>query len=172
MSWTYLSTPFAGDPYASPPVIPTAQNNRDSVRFLIGDIDPTDPQLQDSEVDGLLNANCPTGSLLPNTYLAACQACLSLAARYTRKASMSVGDLSIQYGAVSNNYRSLEKTIRAQAQRHLVVTPYAGGISIADMEIDQDNQDIVQPWVTVGFTDNEGAAPDFGSCFQVNVPDG
>jgi hypothetical protein len=170
--WTYTNSPFAGNPYSSPPVIPTPQQNRDSVRFLVGDTDSNDQQLDDQEVDGLLNANQPVGSPFPNVYLAAAQACISLAARYMRRASMTVGDLSIQLAQVADNYRNQRKYILALANRHLQggTQPYVGGISESDMDADETDEDLVEYWVTLNFTDNEGAST-LGQAWTRVVPE-
>jgi hypothetical protein len=168
MSWTYTGQPF---PTLGNGDSPTDQQMRDSVRFLLGDTDPQDQQLQDGEIDGLLNntqaGSSGTGAVTPQAtfdyYQAAIAGCVALAGRYTRRANKSVGDLSIQSAAIADNYRKLRKDLQSQAARHSVPTPYAGAISIADMEIDQSDDDI-PPWdFTIGMDDNPDNAPDFNS---------
>lgn len=104
MAWTY-----GGDPSA---------NNRDKVRFLIGDTDSTNELLQDAEITFLFN------EWNSNAYLAAAHACDSLAAKFAGKAdnSKSVGDLSIstQFGQQADRYRSLGAQLMAQASQ---ITP-------------------------------------------------
>lgn len=100
---------YGGDPSA---------NNRDKVRFLIGDTDSTNPLLQDAEILFLFN------EWNSNAYIAAAHACDSLAAKFAGKAdnSKSVGDLSIstQFGQQADRYRSLGAQLLAQASQ---ITP-------------------------------------------------
>lgn len=175
MGYTYTFQPLRGDLFADPPVYPTQQQNRDSVRFLIGDTDSTDPLLDDGEVDGILNANTPDPSdpySMPDPYLAAMQACVSLAAKFTRRASMSVGDLSIQYATVADNFRKLRLTLQAESVRRTVPSIYAGGLTASDMAIDQADGDLIQPWAALGQDDNPGTAPSYddGTSFTQVVP--
>lgn len=151
MAWTYTAVPFTA----------STQGKRDTVRFLVGDTDTTDQQLQDSEVDGLISAEV-------DVYLAALAACGVLSARYSRRASKSVGNLSIQYSNISKQYAELRASIERQALRHNAPTPYAGGISQSDMEGDQGDDDLVQPNFTVGMDDNPGSAA--GQGFTQVVP--
>ena len=164
MSWTYTGQPFTEG-------TPSTQQNRDSVRFLLGDTLMSDPQLQDGEIDGLIYntraGSSGTGTAVINTtidvYQAAIAGCVALAAIYTRKANKSVGDLSIQSAAIADNYRKLRSDIQAQAARHSVPTPYSGGISKSDAEIDNTDTDLI-PWdFTIGMDDNPFQAPDFNS---------
>lgn len=123
MTWTYSGNP--------------ASSNRDLVRFLIHDTDTTAQLLTDEEIDGLLTIE---GSARGAAILAAG----SLSARFGRKASMSVGDLSINYGSISSFYGSLVASLR----RELVCSsarPYAGGQSIADKDTKEEDDDRVNP---------------------------
>ena len=176
MSWTYTGQPFAEVNTGTP----TAQQLRDSVRFLVGDTDGSDPQLQDGEIDGLIS-NTKAGSsaqgitstsLVTDVYQAAIAACVTLAAIYTRKANRSVGGLSVQAAAIADNYRKLRADIMSQAARHSVPVPYAGAISVADKEIDANDPDIPSWDFTVGMDDNPMKAPDFnfGGGFTQVVP--
>lgn len=177
MSWTYLGQPFVSSPTA------TQQNYRDTVRFLLGDTNSADPQLQDGEIDGLLyttaggstNNGTPSGTVTTlnfDPYQAAMAGCITLAASYARKANRTVGDLSIQSASIAESYRSLRKDIMAQSFRHSVATPYAGGQSLADMQQDQTNDDINPPQFSMNEWDNTTQAPDFntGGGFSQVVP--
>ena len=164
MSWTYTGQPFTEG-------TPSTQQNRDSVRFLLGDTLMSDPQLQDGEIDGLIYntraGSSGTGTAVIDTtidvYQAAIAGCVALAAIYTRKANKSVGDLSIQSAAIADNYRKLRSDIQAQSARHSVPTPYAAGISRSDALIDPPDPDPF-PWdFTIGMDANPNQAPDFKS---------
>lgn len=156
MSWTYNGAPFA-DPQ-------TRQSLIDSVRFLVGDTNVNDQQLQDTEITGLLalnssdprtQASFPIASVTYSPYQAAIAACLTLSAQYSRAAgSKSTGDLSISKGNIAQAYAALAKQLRAQAIRYDSPVPYAGGISKGDMETDADDDDMVQPEFSIGMDDN------------------
>ena len=62
----------------------------------------------------------------------------------------------------ATNAREQAKLLYAQASREgNTPTPYAGGISVSDKEIDEDNSDIVQPYFSRGqFTNSRGGAND------------
>lgn len=123
MTWTY-----SGDPSAS---------NKDLVRFLIHDTDATAQLLTDEEIDGLLSIE---GSARGAAILAAG----SLSARFGRKASMSVGDLSINYGSISSFYTRLVASLRRELAMSSAL-PYAGGQSVSDKDTKEEDDDRVTP---------------------------
>lgn len=100
-------------------------------------------QLSDESINALV-------VLKDDTYAAAAMAAESLAAKYARISDLKVGDLSISYSQRAKDYREMAARLWVLAARAAVRTPYAGGISIADKEIDQDNTDRVQPAFSVG----------------------
>lgn len=130
MSWSYSGNPGGSD--------------LDLVRFLIGDTDTNDQQLTDEEINYLLTAY---GSPQP----AALAAIDGLISKFSRYANQRTGDISVDWGKIVENYRELARTIR----RQMKVAPYAGGITISDKEIDEENEDLVQPAFARGFMDNE-----------------
>jgi len=107
MAWTY-----GGDPSA---------NNRDKVRFLIGDTDTTNQLLQAAEITFLFN------EWNSNAYVAAAHACDALAAKFAAKSdySRSVGELSLstQFGQQADRYRSLGAQLLAQAAQNAPPSP-------------------------------------------------
>lgn len=118
MPWTY-----SGDPSTS---------EKDALRFLIGDTDPDDPLLSDSEVEFLINR-------MRDVDLAAAEAAYSLAGRYSRMADKSVGDLSISLSQKAAAFLELADKLRRKAQ--VLAVPFAGGISLkqkATIEADSD----------------------------------
>lgn len=105
MAWTYTGDPSVSD--------------RDRVRFLIGDIDSTDPLVNDEEVAWTLGE---AGSV----YQAAHDLCTIIASRFARLAtSKSVGDLSLSYADRSETYNRLADRMLALANRRDVPTPWA-----------------------------------------------
>lgn len=133
MSWSYSGNP--------------ASSTRDKVRFLIGDTDTTDQQFSNEEIDAILADNAD------EPYATAIVLIEGLIARYSRYISKSVGDLSISYGDRVKQYQSLLTGLRRRASIQLCA-PYAGGISIADKNVDEADDDRVSPYFTVGMHDS------------------
>lgn len=135
MTWTY-----GGDP---------AANDRDKVRFLIGDTDTNDQQVSDEEIAYLLTSE---GSV-PGAAVAAVQA---LIAKFSRLVDKSVGDLSISYSQRVGQY---EKLLRQLVQRRALRTgtPYAGGISESDKDTVEADTDRVRPEFYKGQFSHPGA---------------
>lgn len=110
----------------------------DMVRFLIGDTDPTNGQLNDNEITALLNVSAN------NTNTAAIYACRSLATKYASKAdySRSVGGLSIstQYGATADRYLKLASTLDVQGSQQdpPIPTVSADALGSFHFSIDMD----------------------------------
>jgi hypothetical protein len=120
---------YTGNPSARP---------IDMVRFLIGDTDSTNAQLNDHEITALLSQ----GSNDANR--AAVYACRSLATKYASKAdySRSVGGLSIstQYGATADRYLKLAATLSAQGdeQDPPIPTVSADALGSFHFSVDMD----------------------------------
>jgi len=136
MSWSYSGNPS------------TSAN--DEVRFLVGDTDTTDQLLQDEEIAWLIT-NCGT------TRFAAVEAANGIAAKYSRMADKAVGDLRLSASQKSKQYFDLAKRLRRRAMVGSV-TPYAGGITESDKNINRDNPDTVVPF----FNREQGEIPGTG----------
>lgn len=122
MTWSY-----SGDPSSS---------DRDAVRFLIGDTDTTDQQLSNEEINYLLVEY----TSVDQTAIAAIG---SLIAKYSRYVDQSTGDISLSYSQRINQFKELLNNIRRRMAEG--VRPYCGGLSIADKELDVENDDRVDP---------------------------
>jgi len=130
---------YSGDPADSP---------KDEVRFLIQDVDddPDKQEMQDEEIDYLLAA-------AGNAADAATAAARVLAARYAGKVSKAVGDLRLELSDKTKNYRELATFLAKGGGVAGVAArpvPYAGGISIADKQRQEDDADRVEPGFVVG----------------------
>lgn len=130
MSWTY-----SGSPAASP---------KDEVRFLIGDTEPLDQQLQDAEIEycitsvyGSLANAPPYGNFLPAAYAAD-----NLAGLTARLADKSVGDLHIAYGNRFKQFQQLAQRLRARATNALI-PPWAGGEHYSEKWANYADRDII-----------------------------
>jgi len=117
-----------------------ADNLKDEVRFLVRDTDITDQLLSDEEIYYLL-------SIFPNPIAAAAMGCETLSSKFSREASdKSVGDLRINLVEKSRSFRDqagrlwiLSRLYRGRPQ------VYAGGISKADKQSQEQNTDRVVP---------------------------
>lgn len=106
--------------YVSPPA-----NDKDRVRFLIGDTDPNEPLLPDSTVDYAV-------TLFPGSiYSAAAFLADGLAAFWGAKIDKTVGRLSLSYQARYDHYTALSKRLRDTLNGGLLGgmagTPLLGG---------------------------------------------
>jgi hypothetical protein len=111
------------------------------VRLLCGDTDITDQLLQDEEINYLLSVF--------STYEAAAQACDAIAAKFSRQADQTTGDISTSYSQRAKMYSERAIQLRNQSQNH-TAAPYAGGISVSDKMINEQDTDVVQPSFTRG----------------------
>lgn len=136
MTWTY-----SGDPSAS---------ELDELRFLLGDTDTTDQQLSDEEINYLLREH---GDSVVAAGLAACR---RLIAQYSRCVDQKTGDIDLKYSQRIAHYKDVMSMIR----EGLRPTPYAGGISISDIETVQDDDDRQGPIFALGMLDNPAEEPD------------
>lgn len=130
---------YTGDPQ---------ERTLDMVRFLLQDTECSTAQFTDEELNALLAADC-------NPYIAAANAADILGSRYARVTRVKIGDYEEDGGTMSQNYYNLSKTLRTQARRR-GVTFYAGGLSIAEREADQQDADLEQPTFSKGMDDNVG----------------
>lgn len=149
MAWSY-----SGDPSSS---------TRDSIRFLCGDTDTNDQLLSDEEVDYLADQVSASGSTAA-TYRAAHRCLLAIASKFSRLADQSTGDLRVAMSQKASNAREQAALLLkiADDDNLTVPTPYAGGISWADKQIDRDNPDRVDPYFESGQfanTNDPGSGP-------------
>lgn len=127
MSWNY-----GGDPF---------NDIVDEIRFLVGDTDSTDPLIQDEELFYLLRNSYPSPKW------AAAAAATAIAAKFARKVDKSVGPLSIKASQKFAQYTSMAKQLGREAAME-GVRPYAGGISVADKQLTEQDLDRIRPAVT------------------------
>lgn len=138
MTWTY-----SGDPSSSA---------RDAIRFLTGDTDTTDQLLTDEEIAWVnLEASGISTTSTAAVYDAAYRCCLGIASKLARLADKQIGDLRVSLSQKAAGYIKQAQELKALAMREGgVPVPYAGGITISDKEIDQDNSDIFAGWFASG----------------------
>lgn len=102
------------------------------VRLRIGDTSSGDVLLENEEIEALID----TGG---NKVLGAALAAESLGGKFARRADKAVGKLRIQYGKVADSYFRLADRLRYETQ--FAAVPYAGGVSVSDMESEAEDDD-------------------------------
>ena len=90
----------------------------DAVRFLVGDVDSTEPQLQDAEIEFLV-ATWEGMSM----YYVAGMAAEAIAAKYAREINISADSQSLSTGDLQEKYLSLAQRLFALHEQLL-----AGGL--------------------------------------------
>ncbi len=124
MAWTY-----GGDPSAS---------TLAAVRFLIGDTDTNDQQLQDAEITFAITATS-------DQYGAALFCANSLAAKYSRMADTQIESVRVSASQQYDHYRAMIVDLKAMAETFAtgagIGTPWVGGVSISDIDSNRENTD-------------------------------
>jgi hypothetical protein len=151
VSWTY-----SGDP---------SLNDKDTVRFLIGDTDTDEQQITDEEINFLLTTWAAGRSM----YYVAAQAADAIAARYAREASYSADGTSVSLSDVQAKFAELAVRLRAQHQSLLVGgIPDVGGID----PYEQTDPTIANFIFGTGMHDDlDAGAQDFGHRGAVFSPE-
>jgi hypothetical protein len=84
-----------------------------------------------------------------------------IASKFSRLADQAVGDMRVDMFQKAENARLQAKELKVLAQSEGgTPTPYAGGITWSDRELDADNSDIVEPYFKRGQFAN---TTDFGA---------
>lgn len=109
--------------------------DKDKVRFLIGDTNPLAPILLDAEIAFALTEQT-------DIYLAAALCCESIALKLAPTSNSTLNGV-MSTGDVSGAYRELAATLRARADGRAAI-PYAGGISVADKDSNELDDDLVK----------------------------
>ena len=82
--------------------------------------------------------------------------CVTIASKFSRLADQAIGDMRVSMSQKAKAYREQAAYLLEMAGREgSVPTPFAGGITISDKEIDLDNSDLVRAGFYKGqFDDN------------------
>jgi len=128
MAFTYAGTPAA--------------SSREWVRWRVGDTDSTDPLQTDTEVDAAV-------SVYGSKFKAAAAGAKAIAAKYARKADMTMDQLSIKHSQKSEQYLALAAEIEASIG---LDAGRVGSIAISrtDRETERDDTDRPEPAFTSG----------------------
>ena len=112
---------------------------KDKVRFYIQDTDTAEQLLADEEITFLLAEKA--NNILQTAALGA----EIIARKFTREATITVGDTRVEWSRRAELYWALAKDLRT---RTVVVAPFVGGISIDSKQTYEDDTDRVQPLFT------------------------
>jgi hypothetical protein len=111
----------------------------DAVRFLVGDTG-TPAQLTDAEIQFALDQQA-------NIYAAAAMCARALAGRYARRVDGKFETIESKDSQLSRNYDMLARNLDQQAKkRGGLGAPMAGGISRAEVDAVQAEEDRVKPF--------------------------
>jgi hypothetical protein len=133
MSWTY-----------DPSDMDSALNR---VRLRIGDVNESDPQMQDEEIQLFIDATSTDED-------AAYSALTALAARYARESDKWVGDLKI---LKSQKFRAIKDLLaNIEPSTRFIGIPSAGGIRYSQKEEIEGDSDLVTPSFRRNQFDYEG----------------
>jgi len=143
MVWNY-----SGDP---------SKSLKDEVRFLTGDTCQDEPLVQDEEIRYALAKHGD------NTMLAGALVLRSLAARFSREASASVGGVSYSGATIAEafNSRADELDPSGVTSGSSALLPVFGGLTYTGKEILDSDTDAVQPIFRKGQFDNIEGGSDF-----------
>jgi hypothetical protein len=127
--------PYGGDPSAS---------FADAVRYAIGDTGSTE-LVSDAEIAYLRS------TVGDNVLAVAAEAARNLAHKYAALVDQTVGRISVSYSQKAKQYQELFVSLRRRAGQSGRV--YAGGISLSDKTLDDDDSDRPTPDFSVGAMD-------------------
>ncbi len=133
-----------------------ATDQKDAVRFLIGDTDPGDALLSDEEITYVLTDE-------PDTYQAAALAAEHIAAKFAREINQSGDGLSWQGEQLFRHYQELAESLGRLAKKKTGrrALPYVGGIYKADRRKDDDNSSMIPSYFRSHQHDNPNTSSGF-----------
>jgi hypothetical protein len=131
MSWSYNPSNLGTD---------TSAERLNVVRYLVGDTDVDDQQVQDEEITFALS------EVGDNAYFAASYVADTIAAKYARRVTTKLdGALSAEYSDLADQYRKLSVFLKQQGQKYSggsLGISY-GGIKITDVNTTRDDSNRV-----------------------------
>ncbi len=137
MAWSY-----SGDPDSSA---------LDAIRFLIGDTDTNDQLLANEEISWLNEQVSGSTTSTDALYTSAFRCMVTIASKFSRLADQAVGDMRVSMSQKAKGAREQAKELKRLAEQEGgTPTPYAGGITWSDREIDADNSNLVEPYFKRG----------------------
>lgn len=133
-NWTYYPTQLA-------------TSKLYQVRLLIRDTTASNPLMQDEEINFFL-------ALRPSIWGAAAECCFALATQWAQSVDQGVGTAKLSYSQAAKAYKAMGAVFNARAASMGSGLPYAGGLSVADMINQLNNDDRVEPQFFIGQFDD------------------
>lgn len=132
MAWSY-------DPSALD--ISTAAGRLNVVRFLVGDTDTSDQQVDNDEITFALSENGD------DVYSAGAYIAKNIAAKYARQVDLELdGQLSASYGDLAKQYKTLSSELASEASVKRGKLGFAaGGLTKTDIDSARNNDERVKP---------------------------
>lgn len=125
-------------------------NDKDKVRFLIGDTDSTDPLVSDEEI-----LHCITKQT--RLELAAAMTLRALAAKFSRMVDKSMGGISARMGQIAKAFSDRANELdpgRLTANINVGILPVFGGVTIAEKMNENADYGATQPAFKKGMNDD------------------
>lgn len=148
MGWNYSGRPDS--------------NERDKVRFLIGDTCKENPLVQDEEIQFALGK-------FPMVELAAALCCRAIAAKFSRQVSTTVGSVSRSCSDLAKAYAARAKELdpddSTTGGAATLVLPSFGGISLTEKEKLDSDLDATPVNFKIGADDIPGGPDSVGRSF-------
>jgi len=142
--------------YGGAPETDTDAGERDSVRFLTGDTDHTDKKVSDAEIAFAI-------SQTDDIYQASGLIARTLASKYASMVDQSFESMKVSYSHLQDKYLQIASNMETLSIKHgspEVGLPSFGGVSLSDMESNNEDTDINQPEFRIGmFTDKSASDP-------------
>lgn len=117
------------------------------VRFLIGDTNSNDQQLQDEEIQFTL-------TIRSSIWGAAASCCASISANASRRADTVTGELRTRYSGISHAYFARSAMYENKSTELGGGLPFCGGITISGKQLAEMDLNRVPPNFNLGMTDN------------------
>ena len=136
----------------------TASGRLNSVRFLVGDTDTSDQLVQNEEINFGLSQ---TGD---DIYKAASWVCRGIVAKFSRLVDTTLdGALSAKYSDKVKQYQTLASQIENQGKKvsGKSLGVFAGGVSISDMGVANEDTDRFVPAFGINTFDNVEAGDNY-----------
>ncbi len=138
MSWSYTGNP--GD------------SDKDLIRYMVGDINEADPEVQDEEIQYEIDKGVADG-----TYSAlgtSIDILRRILARYKNMMDEKVGDVDVKWSQRYSNTKDLLSNYEEEFSKNSIGSAYGGGISCTNKDANTSNPDRVNPSFTRAFGTN------------------
>lgn len=129
----------------------TASGRLNAVRYLVGDTNTTDQQVDDEEINFGLSEN------KDNVYRTAAWVAQTLASKYARYVDIDLdGQVAESYDQLYKHYSHLVDDLNSRARANGSIGMVAGGISLVDMKANRRNTDRPKSFYVTQYDNPQG----------------